>query len=63
MTTTLTCPDETELLALAMGEPVAASGDGPRERMLEMSDDARTDPGRGVAAPRQPACHCRPRPR
>ena len=24
MTTTLTCPDETELLALAMGEPVAA---------------------------------------
>ena len=25
MTTTLTCPDETELLALAMGEPVAAA--------------------------------------
>ena len=25
MTTTLACPDETELLALAMGEPVAAA--------------------------------------
>ena len=25
MTTTLACPDETEMLAVAMGEPVAAA--------------------------------------
>ena len=54
MTTTLACPDETELLALAMGEPVAAAVTAHVDGCAELPDQARSAPGRGGVVAAEP---------
>ena len=53
MPSTLTCPDEAELLALAMGEPVAAEVAAHVADCATCQVEARSSQGRGGDAPRQ----------